>query len=241
MQIMTARVTQTSPQRYARFAGVLYLGLALLAPFANFFVLGRLVVTGDATATAKNIAANELLFRSGIVSFVLATLFDVGIAWALYIVLRPANKNLSLLAAWLRLAYAVIFAVSLQSLLSAAQAVSGASYLSAFQTSQLNAQALQFVDAFNTMWDIALVAFGLHLVLIGSLIFRSNFIPGIIGALLIIAGIGYLIQSFAAFLFPDFGINLSLITGWGELIFTVWLLIRGVNVERWEKQARESD
>lgn len=233
-------VKKTSPQFYARLAGVLYLGLALLAPFANFFVLGRLVVPGDATATAKNIAANELLFRSGIVSFVVATLFDVGIAWALYVVLRPESKNLSLLAAWLRLAYAIVFAVAVQSLLSAAQVVSGVSYLSAFQTSQLDAQALQFIDAFNTTWDIALVAFGLHLILIGYLIFRSNFIPWIIGVLLVIAGFGYLIQSFATFLFPDFGINLSLITGWGELIFTLWLLIRGVNVERWEKQARES-
>ena len=237
--VMTTRASQTSPQLYARVAGILYLSLAILAPFSNFYVLGRLIVPGDAAATARNFTANEMLFRSGIISFIIASLIDVALAWALYIILKPVNKNLSLLAAWLRLGYAIIFAAAVQNLLSALQLLSGIRYLSAFQTSQLDAQAMQFLAAFNTSWDIALVVFGLHLVLVGYLIFRSSFIPGVFGILLLIAGLGYLVQSFAIFLFPDFSLSLVLFTGWGELVFPLWLVIKGVNVERWEKRARE--
>jgi Domain of unknown function (DUF4386) len=122
-----------------------------------------------------------LLFRSGIISFLIASLVDVAVAWALYIVLKPVNKNLSLLAAWFRLGYAVMFAVALQDLIGAVQLLSGADYLGVFQTSQLNAQVMQMLDTFNTTWDIALVAFGIHLVLIGYLVFKSTFIPRVVG------------------------------------------------------------
>jgi hypothetical protein len=220
----------------------LYLGLAVLAPFANFYVLGRLVVPGDATATAQRLMSNEVLFRSGIASFVIAAILDVALAWALYVVLKPVNKTLALLAAWLRLAYAIMFVIAVQSLVSALQLLSGADYLKVVQQGTLNALALQSLDTFTTMWDIALVAFGLHLILVGYLVFRSTFLPRLIGVLLIIAGVGYLVQSFATLLlpFPGLGVDLSLVTGWGELLFTFWLLIRGVNVEQWEKRAGES-
>ena len=220
----------------------MYLGLAVLAPFANFYVLGRLVVPGDATATAQRLMSNEVLFRSGIASFVIAAILDVALAWALYVVLKPVNKTLALLAAWLRLAYAIMFVIAVQSLVSALQLLSGADYLKVVQQGTLNALALQSLDTFTTMWDIALVAFGLHLILVGYLVFRSTFLPRLIGVLLIIAGVGYLVQSFATLLlpFPGLGVDLSLVTGWGELLFTFWLLIRGVNVEQWEKRAREA-
>jgi len=97
-----------------------------------------------------------------------------------------------------------------------------------------------FLDAFNNTCEIAFVAFAIHLILIGYLIFKSSFIPRILGALLIIADFGYMIQSLAAFLFPNLDVSIILFTALGELLFTLWLLIRGVNVERWEQRALET-
>lgn len=236
---MITRTVKTSPLIYARVAGWLYLGLAL-APYANFFVLGSLVVPGDAAATANKIMANDLLFRSGVTSFVSVSFMDVGIAWALYILLKPVNKQLSLLAAWFRLAYAIIFGAGLTNLFNVLKLLSGANYLKAFEKGQLQAQVMVSLDAFNTTWNIALAAFGIHLLFIGYLIFKSSFIPRVVGVLLIIAGLGYLIESLAAFLLPNFDLNLALFTGWGELLLTFWLLIKGVNVEKWENRALAS-
>ena len=237
---MTTRTAPTSPRIYARVAGLLYLSLAILAPFANFYVLGRLIVPENAEATANKIMGNELLFRSGITSLVIVSLIDVAVAWALYIVLKPVNKNLSLLAAWFRLGYTVIFAAALPNLFNVLKLLSGATYLSAFESGQLHAQVMLFLDAFNNTWDIALVAFGIHLIVIGYLIFKTSFIPRILGILLIIAGFGYMTQSLAAFLFPNLDVSIILFTALGELLFTLWLLIRGINVERWEQRALES-
>jgi hypothetical protein len=233
---MITRTGQTSPLIYARLAGLLYLGL-MLAPYANFLVLGSLVVPGDAAATANKIMANELLFRSGVTSFVIVSFIDVAIAWALYILLKPVNKQLSLLAAWFRLTYAIIFAAGLQNLFNVLKLLSDANYLSAFEKGQLHAQVMVSLAAFNSTWNIALVAFGLHLLVIGYLIFKSSFIPRVVGVLLVVAGFGYLVESLTAFLLPNFSLNLALFTGWGELLFTFWLLIKGVNVEQWEKRA----
>lgn len=145
-----------------------------------------------------------------------------------------------MLAAWFRLAYAIIFGAGLTNLFNVLKLLSGANYLNAFEKGQLQAQVMVSLDAFNTTWNIALAAFGIHLLFIGYLIFKSSFIPRVVGVLLIIAGLGYLIESLAAFLLPNFDLNLALFTGWGELLLTFWLLIKGVNVEKWENRALAS-
>ncbi len=104
------------------------------AIFANFFVLQSLIVPGDATTTANNIMANELLFRSGIVSWLIVLTCDVVVAWALYVLLKPVNKSLSLLAAWFRLVYSTIHGIALLNLIFVLQLLSGADYLTVFET-----------------------------------------------------------------------------------------------------------
>jgi hypothetical protein len=156
---MTTRNSETSPLIYARIAGFALLLMFLLAIFANFFVIKGLIIPGDAAATANNISANEMLFRFGIISFIIVLILDVLVAWALYVLFIPVNKNLALLAAWLRLVYTCNF-------LSVLQLLSGAEYLKVFETVQLHAQVMLFIDAFNNGWLIGLVFFGLHLLVI---------------------------------------------------------------------------
>jgi len=231
---MTMRIADISLPKAARVSGFGYLIIFITGIFSNFFVLEGLVVAGDAAATANNIMGNGLLFRIGIFSFTIMVVFDVLLAWTLYILLEPVNKNLSLLSGWLRLVNSTIFGIALYNLLSVLQMLSGAEYLKAFDTGKLHAQAMLLLNTFNSTWLIGLVFFGLHLLLLGYLIFKSGYIPKILGILLIIAAMGYLIDSFANFLlsnyadYKDIFLLIVAVPGIiGELSFTFWLLLRG--------------
>ncbi len=236
---MPNRLTETSPRIYARVAGFALLLMAILAMFANFFVIEGLIIPGDAATTANNIMANDLLFRSGVISFIIVLILDVLVAWALYIFLKPANENLALLAAWLRLIYTVIFGIAIYHLLSVLELLSGAEYLTVFETAQLHAQVMLSINAFRNVWLIGLVFFGLHLFVIGYLIFKSGFMPRILGVLLMIACFGYLIDSFAHFLlsnYTDYEAIFLIIVAVpgviGELSLAFWLLFKGGKVQR---------
>jgi hypothetical protein len=232
---MTNRHSETSPLIYARIAGFALLLMFLLAIFANFFVIKGLIVPGDAATTANNIIAKEMLFRCGIISFIIVLILDVLVAWALYVLLIPVNKNLALLAAWLRLVYTTIFGIAICNFLSVLRLLSGAEYLKVFEKDQLNAQVMLLIDAFNNGWLIGLVFFGLHLSVIGYLIFKSGYMPRILGVMLIISAIGYLIDSFAHFLLSNYtnyeSIFLLIVAVPGviaELSLCLWLLFKGV-------------
>lgn len=129
--------------------------------------------------------ANELLFRSAIASFMVLVILDVAVAWALYILLKPVNKNLAMLAAWFRVVFAAILGIALHNFLSVLELLNGADYLTVFETE------------LNYTWLIGLTIFGLHLFILGYLIFQSSYIPKIIGVLLVVSSLGYIIDSFA--------------------------------------------
>jgi hypothetical protein len=203
--------------------------------FSNFVVLESLVVPGDAATTAANITGDNFLFRIGVLGFFIMVVFDVVLAWALYVLLKPVNKNLSLLSGWLRLVNSTIFGIALYNLLSILHILSGAEYLKVFVAGQLQAQAMLFLNTFNNTWLIGLVFFGLHLLVLGYLIFKSGYIPRIVGILLMVASIGYLVDSSANFLLPnytDYEDIFSLVVFVpgviGELSLTLWLLLKGV-------------
>ena len=177
------------------------------------------------------------LFRIGIFSFLIMVIFDILLAWAFYVLLKPVNKSLSLLAAWLRLVNGTIFGIALINLLSVLHLLSGADYLTVFETGQLHAQVMLFLDMFNYTWLIGLVFFGFHLTVLGYLIFKSGFIPRILGILLIVASFGYLIDSFANFLLPNYAdyeaifLLVVVVPGIiGELSLTFWLLLKGAKI-----------
>ena len=223
-----------SNENIARIAGIGYLIIFITGIFSNFFILENLIVPGDSAQTFNNFQSNDSLFRIGIFSFIIMVIFDVVLTWALYILFLHVNKNLSLLSGWLRLVNCAIFAIALFNLFDVLQFLSSVEYLNAFTLEQLYAQVLLSLSSFNYTWLIGLVFFGLHLLVLGYLIFKSELIPTFIGILLIIAGIGYLIDSFANFLlsnykdYEDIFLMIVIIPGIvGELSLTFWLLFKG--------------
>ena len=235
---MTNRIVDTSQRKAARVAGFGYLIIAILAIFANFFVLESLIVPGDAATTADNILASDGLFRAGIASLVVVVVLDVVVALALYILLKPVNTSLALLAAGFRLVFAAIFGVALVNLVLASELLGGADYLAVFEPDQLHSRVMFFINAFNYGWLIGLVFFGVHLCLLGYLIIKSGSIPRVLGVLLIVASLGYLIDSFANVLLSNYAdyetaflVIVAVPAVIAELAFTFWLLFTGVDVQ----------
>ncbi|MCB9211634.1 MAG: DUF4386 domain-containing protein [Ignavibacteriales bacterium] len=217
-----------------KITAVGYLIIFLTGFFSNFFVLENLIVSGNSAATLNNIIENELLFRWSIVSFILMVIFDLLLAWTLYLLLKEVNQKLSLLSAWLRLVNATIFGLALYNLVSVLQLTVNPEYSKLLELGQLQAQVMLNLGAFNNIWLIGLIFFGLHLLLVGYLIIQSGFIPKLLGVLLFVAGIGYLVDSFANFLLPNysnykdiFEIVVILPGVIGEFSFTIWLLSKG--------------
>jgi len=217
------------PQRpVAMVAGLGLLLMAIISPFAFLNTYQNIMVSGDAKATVENIIAAGSLFNIGIFIFLVVVILDIVVAWALYVLFKPVHKSLSLLAAWFRLTYAPIFALALNHLFNASQLLSGADYLKVFGTDQLYAQAMLSVSAFKNSWDIGLVVFGLHLWVLGYLAFKSGFIPKWLGVLLVVAGFGYIADSFGKFLLPNYNIALAQFTFVGEALLIFWLLWKGI-------------
>ena len=224
---MTNRTADISQRQAALIAGFGLLIMTIFYVFADFFVFQKLIVPGDAATTVNNIIASEMLFRTGIGCILIVLICDVVVAWALYIFLKQANKNLSLLTAWSRLVYAAMLGISMLNFVVVLILLSGADYLAVFETDQLHAQVLLFLNAFYDVWALGLIVFGFHLAALGYLAFKSDYIPKILGILLMAAGLGYLIDYFGSLLFPNSDVAISMVLGWGELIFMFWLLFKG--------------
>jgi hypothetical protein len=228
-----------SNKRTARVAGLLYLTIIIAGIFAEFFVRQSLIVPGDAAATASNIMASEGLFRMGIAGDLIMILCDVALALIFYVLLKPVSNSLALLAAFFRLAQAATLGINLLNLFFGLQLLSGADYLTVVGTDQIHALVLLFLNAHGTGYSIALVFFGLSLSVLGYLVFKSGYFPRILGVLLIFAALGYLIDSFASFLLPNYEIyeaTFALVVFApaliAELSMCLWLLLKGVKVQQ---------
>ena len=235
---MTTHTAETSPLVRARVAGALYLIANIYAPFTLLYLPSRFIVRGDAAATANKIIASESLFRFGIAGNSFTFIGNIFLALALYQLLKVVNRNMASLMVILFLVGVPIAMLNELTQLAVLQLLSGAGYLKAYATDQLQALAYLLLRLHDQGLLIAHIFFGLWLLPMGYLVFRSRFIPRVVGVLLVIAGVGYVVQSFAAFL--GYNVNIILFTGMGELVFLLWLLIKGVNVERWKKRALES-
>ncbi len=231
---------ETSPRLYARIAGFLYLIVIVGGVFAEIFVRGRLVVHGDAAATAHNILTHELLYRSGFAAELFLCLCNVPLILILYDLFKVVNKKVALLMAIFSLTGNAVESISLLAHFAPLVLLGDGHYLSAFTAEQLQAWALMSLQLFEYGFAICLVFFGLDIFSNAYLILRSTFFPRIVGVLLAIEGLGYLINSFAFFLAPALQTRISpyfMATGIGEIAFCLWLLLMGVNVQRWKEQA----
>jgi hypothetical protein len=240
---MTIHTTQTSPQDYARIGGALYLIIIALGVLGGI-VTSSLIASGDAAATANNIIASEWLWRLGILSGLIMHVCDVGVMLAFYVLLRPVSKNLALLALLLNLVQTAVLVAFKLNLLVVVFLLGNANYLQAFEPQQLQVLSYIFIRADAYGSGIGLIFFGFTVLVLGYLIFRSGYLPRILGVLMVITGVCYLTNSIALLLDPAFADRLSpfiLLPAFiGELSVSLWLLVKGVNVPKWQTRALES-
>ncbi len=238
---MTQQTVRMSPQHYARLCGILYLYIIVAGMFAELFVRSRLIVSTDAAVTASNIMANESMFRLGFSGELLHIVFDVVVAVILYALLKPIDRNIALLAAFMRFACDIVLAVASLSHFAALNLFADAEYLKTFTPDQLHTLALLALKLHGDGYAISLVFFSFACLSLGYLIFRSGFLPRTIGALMAVAGVCYLINSFSHFLSPAFaatlfpGLFVPIFVA--ELSLALWLTVKGVNVAKWEEKA----
>ena len=238
---MTLRSAEFSPQAYARSAGLLYLVVIAAGIFAEIFVRGGLVVANDAAATARNIVTHEQLYRWGFAAELIALLCNVPITLIFYELFKIVNRRAALLVVFFSLVGTAIESASLIFHIAPLVLLGGQSYLSAIPAGQLQALAYLSIQLFEKGFATCLVFFGFYCILFGYLIFRSGFMPRLIGVLLAFQGACYLANSFADFLAPGIAaltFYLLMASGLGEISLCLWLLVMGVNVPKWQEKAR---
>jgi len=225
-------------QRYARIAGVLFLLSLVAGGFGEAYVPSRIIVSGDAAATAANIRTFEYLFRLGFAGFLVESLCDTALVLILYALLKPVSKELSLLAAFFGLIGTALFAVS-ESFYFAPLTLGGAAYLKTFSPDQLNALTLLSLRFYSFGAAIFTAYYGLSWIIRGYLIFHSGYLPKFLGVLMTIGGAGFFVRNFALILAPAYASGaLLLLLFPGGLILTAWLIIQGVDVPKWEAKVR---
>ena len=230
--------TPVSVQRYARIAGILGLISLLAGGFGEAFVPSLLIVPADATATARNIITSIALFRAGFAGYLVEGLCDVTLTLVLYALLRPVHRDLALLAVFFRLVGTAGFAVAELFYFSASRIVGGAHYLKSFSPDQLNTLALLSVKMGSYGAEIFMMFFGAGYVLLGYLMFRSGYLPRFLGVLLAISGVGFVARTFVGVLAPAYASPILLMpAALAAAAMTLWLLIRGVDVSKWQESA----
>lgn len=229
-----------SPQRYARLAGALYLAVIALGIFAEGYVVNTMTVSGDMTASALNIIAGATLWNLGVLANVLLVVCALPLSWFIYLLLRPAGKNLILLAVLFNLVSLAVETISKLSLILVMPLLTSAGYANAFEPAQVHAFANMALKMHNIAFNVALIFFGFTCIVYGHLICNSGYFPKLLGVLMQIAGASYLLACFSILFAPTLSswINPSILVLplIGESSFCMWLLIKGVNVEKWNEK-----
>ena len=215
----------------ALVAGFGLLIMTFAAPFAEFFVYSKLVVAGNIEATVQNMRADGGLLLAGIFAYLITFICDIIVAWALYILLIPVSRSLSLLTAWFRLVYTVIALFGFLKLVTVFRMLNAPDYLAVFGSDQLHAQLKLLLGAFRYEWGIGLILFGIHLLMLGYLVYRSAYIPRFLGILLVVAGLGWVTHELGPYLLPNADLGFLFFTFLGESVFMLWLLIRGWKIQ----------
>ena len=223
----------------ARVGGVLYLIIIVLGALGEAVVRGSIVVPGNASATAANLRSMEWLWRLGVAAEVVLLTCAIALALILYVLLRPVSRGLALMAVFFNLVCIAIEGVAAVSLAEALLPVTNVAYVNAFTPQQLDVMAMLSIRSHTAGFGIALIFFGIECVILGYLISKSGYMPRSVGALMQIAGVCYVINSFTLLLSPPLASRLfpailmpSLIA---ELSFALWLLVKGVRARDWEQ------
>jgi hypothetical protein len=222
----------SSAKNPGRFVGLLYVLISIPGVFALIYVPSKLIVHGNASATADKIAASETLFRSGIAAELMCQILFIWVALALYDLLKGVNQRHASLMLGLLVVSIPIALLNELNAIAALILVRGADFLSVFEKPQRDALAMLFLHLHNYGFDIAGIFWGLWLFPLGLLAYRSGFIPRILGVLLMANCFTYLANSFTSLLLPQYE---NIVGRWtmplsfGEVFFMFWLLIMGAN------------
>jgi Domain of unknown function (DUF4386) len=234
-------LTGASPRQLARAAGALYLINIVGGAFAITVVPAMLVVQGDAAATAHNIQAHELLYRAGLAAHVLVTVTNIPLAVIFYELFKVVNRRIALLDAFFILVATAIEAAGLVNQFAALALLGGGPYTGALPAPHLQALAYLPSDLSHSGYAIHTVFFGFDILCTAYLVLRSRLLPRAIGVLLMIDGVAYLVYSFTDILAPGFAADLvpwiQFPALFGEGAFCLWLLVVGVDVQRWKQWA----
>jgi Domain of unknown function (DUF4386) len=228
-----------SNNKLAKAAGFLYLVTIIAGGFAEAFVREGLTVSGNAVATAQNILASEQMYRYGFVADLVCLICGIFLSLIFYILFKPVNRNLSLLALVFSITAGGVMAVNLLNQLAPLLLLHNSSYLQAFKIDQLQTLSLFFLNLQSQGYNISLLLFAFYFPIIGWLVYKSNFLPRILGVIYTLAGVGYLVNSLAWFLFPHLAAYLFpyvLLPAFiGETSMSLWLIFKGVKAQKTEK------
>jgi hypothetical protein len=217
---------QVSLRTAALISGFCLLIMVVAAPIAEMYAYPKLIIRGSLPETLETLSSHRNLFTTCILGYLVTFILDVVVAWSLYALLKPVNAEVSLLTALFRIVYTVVGLVALLNLVSVYRIVY-ASTVFTLDTLSSQIQVANYLNAFKAQWYFGLVFFSLHLIMLGSLIIKSSYVPNVIGVLLIITGLGYSLTTFKPFLFPTTNTDFAAYTFYGEIIFMFWLLIKG--------------
>jgi hypothetical protein len=219
---------------YARLTGVLLLLSLFAGFFGEMYVPMKIVVPGDAAVTAQNLLAKNTFFRFGFAAYLIEAICDIALSWTLYVLLRPVQPELSLLAAFFGLVGTAVFAAAEMFNFAAPLVLSNAAYLTSFSPEQRNAIALLAVRVYSLGAGAFMMLYGIPSIIRGYLIFRSDYLPRFIGILLMFAGACFVAKNVTVVLTPRYSPALLLAPMFLAIVsMTVWFLTRGVDVEKW--------
>jgi hypothetical protein len=238
--VLEEDMKMNSPQKIARVAAFVFLIIFCQGMASELFIRPGMIVPGDAATTVNNIMASESLFRLSLVSDLIRQTLLMLLPLILYKLLKPVNKTIASLMVIFYLVCVPISMLNEINHFAVLQLSSGAGYLTAFKADQLNALVMFFIDL-RKYGTFITQFFSFWVLLLGYLVFKSGFLPRILGILLIIGGLCYTVQAVLFFLFPNFDLMIfGLFAFIGEVLFYLWLLSKGINVKEWEKRALES-
>jgi len=236
---MTSNITDINPKTYARAGGIAYLVIIVVGLFGEMFIRDAIIVSGDAAATAKNILASPVLWRLGIAGDLLMHICDMILLMVMYTLLKPVNKNLALLMVLFNVIQTAVLVANKMNLMTPLFLSGDADYLKALDPGQLQALAYVSIKSHAYGFGNGLIYFGCACLVSGYLIFRSGYFPKVIGWMMQIAGLCYVINSFALVIAPAFADRLFpfiLLPAFvGETSLCLWLIIKGVKLQEWKE------
>ena len=228
-------------QTYAKVAGVLLLLTFVAGGFSEAYVPSKLIVATDAIATVESLKSSDVMFRLSFAGYLVEACCDLTLALIFYVLLKPVHRYVSLLAAFFGLMGTATFAGAELFYFAPTLVLIGGGYLKSFSPDQLNTLALLSLNLFGLGAVIFTVFYGMGWVLRGYLIFQSGYFPKFLGILVTIGGLAFIVINFAVVLAPGYRSDWLLVLMFpGLLLMTVWLLVKGVDLPKWEEKAAAS-